>query len=99
MKRMAAFILFLFLVLGLLAGCSEIENASDDLNGSSKIESSDKARISKGTDATLQITEDGIYTAKEYVALYIHQYGKLPSNFITKKEAQALGWSGGSLEK
>ena len=42
--------------------------------------------------------EDGIYTAKDDVALYIHLYGHLPGNFITKKEAQALGWPGGSLE-
>ena len=33
------------------------------------------------------IDEDGVYTTKEDVALYIHTYGKLPSNFITKKEA------------
>ena len=45
-----------------------------------------------------QIPEDGTYTSKEDVALYIHSYGKLPSNFITKKEAQKLGWSGGELE-
>lgn len=44
------------------------------------------------------IDEDGNYTEKDDVALYIHTYGKLPSNFITKKEAQALGWEGGSLE-
>lgn len=44
------------------------------------------------------LPEDGTYTAKEDVALYLHQYGHLPDNFITKKEAQALGWSGGSLE-
>ena len=44
------------------------------------------------------IDEDGSYTSKEDVALYIHTYGHLPGNFITKKEAQALGWSGGSLE-
>ena len=31
--------------------------------------------------------------------LYIHQYGELPQNFITKAEAQKLGWTGGSLEK
>lgn len=42
--------------------------------------------------------ENGSYTARDDVALYIHTYGKLPQNFITKKEAQALGWSGGSLE-
>ena len=44
------------------------------------------------------IDENGSYTTKEDVALYIHTYGKLPGNFITKKEAQKLGWSGGSLE-
>ena len=44
------------------------------------------------------IDEDGVYTTKEDVALYIHTYGKLPSNFITKKAAKKLGWSGGSLE-
>ena len=41
---------------------------------------------------------DGTYTSKEDVALYIHQYGHLPANFITKREAEKLGWSGGSLE-
>lgn len=44
------------------------------------------------------LPEDGAYTTKEDVALYIHTYGKLPSNFMTKSEAQDLGWSGGSLE-
>lgn len=44
------------------------------------------------------LPEDGVYTSKEDVALYIHQYGHLPSNFITKKEAEKLGWEGGSLE-
>lgn len=44
------------------------------------------------------IPENGSYTTREDVALYIHTYGHLPDNFITKKEAQALGWSGGSLE-
>lgn len=44
------------------------------------------------------LAEDGSYTTKEDVALYLHLYGHLPDNFITKKEAQALGWEGGSLE-
>ena len=42
--------------------------------------------------------EDGIYTTAEDVALYLHIYGHLPNNFITKKQAQALGWPGGDLE-
>ncbi len=44
------------------------------------------------------IDEDGVYTTKEDVALYLHTYGRLPSNFMTKNEARALGWEGGSLE-
>lgn len=47
---------------------------------------------------TPAIGEDGVYTTKDDVALYLHTYGHLPSNFITKKEAEKLGWSGGSLE-
>ena len=39
-----------------------------------------------------KIAEDGLYTSKEDVALYIHTYGHLPANFITKAEAKALGW-------
>jgi len=44
------------------------------------------------------IDEFGSYTSKDDVALYIHTYGRLPGNFITKSEAEKLGWTGGSLE-
>lgn len=44
------------------------------------------------------IDEDGIYTSCEDVSLYIYTYGHLPDNFITKVDARALGWEGGSLE-
>ncbi len=44
------------------------------------------------------LPEDGTYTTKDDVALYIHTYGELPQNFITKKAAKKLGWQGGSLE-
>ena len=45
------------------------------------------------------IDEDGSYFSKDEVALYIHTYGRLPENFITKSEAQKLGWEGGSVQK
>ena len=44
------------------------------------------------------VREDGRYDSKDEVALYIHLFGHLPSNYITKREANALGWTGGSLE-
>ena len=50
-------------------------------------------------DSAQPIDEHGTYTTKEDVALYIHTYGRLPENFVTKKEAEAAGWSGGSVEK
>ena len=42
---------------------------------------------------------NGSYTTKEDLALHIHTSGHLPPNFITKKDAEKAGWSGGSLEK
>ena len=45
------------------------------------------------------LDEQGTYTSKEDVALYIHLYGHLPDNFVTKSEAEKAGWSGGSLER
>ena len=41
---------------------------------------------------------DGYYYDVENVVLYLEEYGELPPNYITKKEAEALGWSGGSVE-
>ena len=55
------------------------------------------AETPEAGDGTLD--EDGAYTTKEDLALYIRTYGHLPSNFITKKEAEKAGWSGGSLER
>lgn len=45
------------------------------------------------------VTEDGWYSSKEEVALYIHLYGRLPDNYVTKSEARDLGWTGGSVER
>ena len=42
--------------------------------------------------AQSQPEETGIYTDKEQVACYLHLYGRLPSNYISKKEAERLGW-------
>lgn len=56
------------------------------------------SEVTDNSSDTAALDEDGTYTGKEDVAAYIHTYGHLPNNFITKKEAEKLGWSGGSLE-
>lgn len=40
----------------------------------------------------LFVDRDGQYSDKEHVAAYLKAFGKLPSNYITKQEAQKLGW-------
>ncbi|RAP46471.1 MAG: ribonuclease [Methanosphaera sp. rholeuAM74] len=47
---------------------------------------------------TVNVTEDGEYVSVEEVSAYIKKFHKLPGNYITKKEAQSLGWSGGPLK-
>ena len=51
--------------------------------------------------SAIDIREDGNYTSKEEVALYIHTYNKLPINYITKKQAEEQGWdsSSGKLDE
>lgn len=59
--------------------------------------------LKSGTDSDastdINVTEDGQYCTVDEVAAYIKEYHKLPSNYITKKQAQKLGWQGGPLKK
>ena len=48
------------------------------------------------TACPVQYGED--YDDRDRVALYLHLFGELPPHFITKKEAQKLGWDGGEVE-
>lgn len=105
-KRLAAWLLALVLALS-LAGCGEDTSKvavfpSQDAQQQDTLPDDDSAVSNlpdDGDDSGAEaIDEDGSFTSKEEVALYIHTYGRLPDNFITKKEAQALGWPGGSLE-
>ena len=54
--------------------------------------------LAEAEPAEAALDEDGSYTTREDVCAYLLAYGHLPSNFITKREAEALGWPGGSLE-
>lgn len=39
------------------------------------------------------VEEDGWYSTMEEVAVYLAQYQELPDNFLTKKQAEKLGWN------
>ena len=64
------------------------EDGQDQLNEEEPAQENDGAE-----EAEIEtVSEDGEYTSPEEVAEYIHTYGHLPSNFITKNEAKELGW-------
>lgn len=48
------------------------------------------------TESPVQYGQD--YDDKDRVALYLHLFGELPPHFITKQEAQKLGWQSGEVE-
>ena len=50
----------------------------------------------RSTESPVKYGED--YDDKDGVALYLHLFGELPPHFITKKEAQKLGWTSGEVE-
>lgn len=53
---------------------------------------SEEETVTESDIEKLSVEKDGSYTTPEDVAEYIHTFGTLPGNFITKAEAKALGW-------
>ncbi|MCI2049044.1 MAG: ribonuclease [Lachnospiraceae bacterium] len=71
----------------------EPDEYSDSQDSSSSAAVSEKPNKSgEISDTSEGVTEEGTYSDKEHVALYLHLYGHLPDNYITKKEAESLGW-------
>ncbi len=81
----------------------EIEDDTDEVieDTPSDEEIEEVSDLSQPEEYELTVSEDGEYTSKEEVALYIHLYNHLPSNYITKNEAKEFGWvsSEGNLNK
>ena len=98
-KRLSSFLLFVFLSFVLL-GCQRTVPTATPIPEpvAAPEQASFESTIALIEDDETALPEDGSYNSKEEVAEYIHIYGKLPSNFITKKEAKKLGWTGGSVE-
>lgn len=83
MKRIITVIFALIISLSLIA-CSDMDLTFEDEDQADSVE--------KTNDEGNMIDEDGSYSTKEDVALYLHTYDKLPKNFITKRKAFDLGW-------
>ena len=104
LQKLLSFLLLSVLSLTLFAGCAQedLELASDVLTAVLETQSSeDPVEEDSIIEETSAISEEGTYTSKEEVAAYLYEYGHLPSNFITKRQAKELGWvsSEGNLEE
>ena len=86
MKKLTALWLSLLLAFGTLTGCAGQIGIIGGEDGPTAIITSDSA-------SAVSVTEDGQYDSKDEVSAYLTEYGHLPSNYITKKQAQALGCS------
>jgi hypothetical protein len=96
-RRIGALLLSILMLIGAFSLTSCEEMLSDILDVAIDVleeESSDPT-----SENPSPIDEDGQYTTKEDVALYLWTYHRLPSNFITKSQARNLGWESGSVEK
>lgn len=108
--RLTGALLALLLVFSVLSGCGgaapdvpscTAAPASDavpatDAPSDAEADAVSPSESDKSFPAALD--EGGEYTSAEDVALYLHLYAHLPQNFITKKDARALGWNGGGLD-
>lgn len=47
------------------------------------------------SDTSAYVTLGQVYSDKDHVAQYIHAFSALPPNYITKNEAEKLGWVAG----
>lgn len=99
--KLLSLCLVVFILTSLLSGCSqgiwgEIEAAINDFLNQLATEFADSTESSEQSGNTEnqehRIVENGQYTNPNDVAAYINEFKKLPSNFITKSEAEALGW-------
>lgn len=83
----------LALLLCLLTGCTGITDKSADQTDIDIQQTSGQEEQNTEAEQNAEtLEESGSYTSKEDVAAYIHQFGHLPDNFITKKEAKNAGW-------
>ena len=98
-KLLSVLAVALVVVLSLLGLLPENNSSLPDATGpaQSAVDTTHAAADSSLSQDLPDIT--GTYDSKEDVALYIHLYGKLPDNFITKSQARSLGWDGGSVER
>lgn len=68
------------------------ENNGFKVEKETKQETKQESRKETISENNNKLDKNGHYYSKEDVALYLHTFGRLPSNYLTKNEAKNLGW-------
>lgn len=97
MKRLLTLLLAFLLSISLTA-CGSVLEILGEVDWNEVASTIEEQQTKPDGTGSHGLNEGESYTSKEDVALYLWVFGHLPDNFITKKEAQKLGWQGGSLE-
>ncbi len=92
-KRLSALLLAL-LMLAAAAAPAQARSKKKKNTATPRVQATATVTPAPTAEPDIVVTEDGEYTDKEHVAAYIRAYHKLPSNYISKRDAQNLGWSG-----
>ena len=94
-KFVTVLIAFLMVILGIASLCTGCGSGQSD---EQERQNTAVTEESQSSDVDLP-DRHGVYDSKDEVAAYLYAYGELPENYMTKRDAQALGWHGGSLER
>ena len=95
-KRIIALLLSLTFAFSLFTGCAKPQTPADSVQPDSDVVSEEETDIDTEGGEDVQDGETiyygESYTGVEQVSAYLFEWQELPPNFITKKEAENLGW-------
>lgn len=96
-RRFAAFILSLVLAVTLFSGCGAKQAHQPQTEASSQTATASQTDSSTETSSAEESDEDVVVYGEDYsdvlsVSAYLYEWEQLPPNYITKAEAEDLGW-------
>lgn len=96
-----SFLLIIILALGFTACAKETILKSKDIENFSEKEEINDLDSNKTNLKDVLVNYGQEYNSVYEVASYLHEFKELPANYITKKEAEDLGWiaAKGNLDK
>ena len=94
-KKLFALAALLLAGLLVLTGCGQLETVLSEAPAPTEfltVVTAEPAGAPKAEEPELPEEDAGPITEPQAIADYLFEHGELPENFITKEEAQKLGW-------